>query len=217
VLGRLVEVVSGQGLDGFFAERIFGPLGMTDTGFWAEGERVARVPAVYTRDPASGKLARDSEASARGTEPRAFLSGGGGLAGSAGDYHRFTQFLLRGGELDGVRLLGAPTVARMFRNHLPDGASYTELQPEPPAWKPEPGVGFGLGLAVLTDPVAAGSAASAGTGYWAGALNTEFFADPAEDLAAMLFTQLTPYGVLPLQRDLTQLVYPALTGRGRNQ
>jgi len=214
VLGRLVEVVSGQRLDEFFAERIFGPLGMTDTGFWAEGERAPRVAAVYTLDPATGTLARDDVASARGTEPRAFLSGGGGLAGSAGDYHRFTQFLLRGGELDGVRLLGAPTAARMFRNHLPGGASYTELQPEPPAWKREPGVGFGPGLAVVTDPVAAGSAASAGTGYWAGALNTEFFADPAQDLAAMLFTQLTPYGVLPLQRDLAQLVYPAVTGGG---
>jgi CubicO group peptidase (beta-lactamase class C family) len=212
VLGRLVEVVSGQRLDEFLAERIFGPLGMTDTGFCAEGERAARVPAVYALDPATGKLTRDGEATARGTEPRAFLSGGGGLAGSAGDYHRFTQFLLGDGELDGVRLLGAPTVARMFRNHLPGGASYTELQPQPPAWKPEPGVGFGLGLAVVTDPVAAGSPASAGTGFWAGALNTEFFADPAEDLAAMLFTQLSTYGEVPLQRDLAQLVYASLTG-----
>jgi CubicO group peptidase (beta-lactamase class C family) len=213
VLGRLVEVVSGQGLDEFLAERIFQPLGMTDTGFWPSAERAARVPAVYALDRATGKLARDDVQGARGTQPRVFLSGGGGLAGSAGDYHRFTQFLLRGGELDGVRLLGAPTVARMFRNHLPGGASYTEIQPQPYAWKPEPGVGFGLGVAVVTDPVAAGSPASAGTGYWAGALNTEFFVDPAENLAAMLFTQLTPYGALPLQRDLTQLVYPALTGR----
>lgn len=101
----------------------------------------------------------------------------------------------------------------MFRNHLPGGASYTEIQPQPPAWQPVPGLGFGLGLAVVTDPVASGSPASAGTGFWSGALNTEFFVDPAENLAAMLFTQLNPYGALPLQRDLAQLVYPSLTGR----
>jgi CubicO group peptidase (beta-lactamase class C family) len=213
VLGRLVEVVSGRRLDEFFAERIFQPLHMTDTGFWAEGERAERLPAVYALDPASGKLTRDDVAGARGAEPPSWLSGGGGLVGTAGDYHRFTQFLLRGGELDGVRLLGAHTVARMFRNHLPGGASYTEIQPQPPAWPPVPGVGFGLGLAVVTDPVASGSPASAGTGFWSGALNTEFFVDPAENLAAMLFTQLNPHGALPLQRDLAQLVYPSLTGR----
>jgi CubicO group peptidase (beta-lactamase class C family) len=212
VLGRLVEVVSGQSLDDFFEERIFRPLGMTDTSFLAKGERAARVAVAYTSDQATGKLTRDDAATARGTEPRAFLSGGGGLVSSAGDYHRFTQFLLRGGELDGVRLLGARTVERMFRNHLPGGASYTELQPQPPAWQPVPGLGFGLGLAVVTDSVASGSAASAGTGFWSGALNTEFFADPIEDLAAMLFTQLSTYGQVPLQRDLAQLVYASLTG-----
>jgi CubicO group peptidase (beta-lactamase class C family) len=213
VLGRLIEVVSGQSLDEFFAERIFRPLRMTDTGFWAEGERAARLAAVYARDRATGKLTRDEAAGARGAERPAILKGGAGLVGSAGDYHRFTQFLLRGGELDGVRLLGGHTVEQMFRNHLPGGASYTELQPQPPAWRPVPGLGFGLGLAVVTDPVAAGSPASAGTGFWGGVLNTEFLADPAEDLAAMLFTQLTPYGALPLQRDLAQLVYPSLTGQ----
>jgi CubicO group peptidase (beta-lactamase class C family) len=215
VLGRLVEVASGRRLDEFFAERILGPLKMTDTAFWADGDRGRRLAAVYALDPAGGGLARDDAARAQGASPPAFLSGGGGLTGSAGDYHRFTQFLLRGGELDGVRLLGPRTVALMFANHLPAGASYAELQPEPPAWQRAPGLGFGLGFGVVTDPPAAGSPASAGTGFWSGALNTEFFADPAEDLAAMLFTQVTPYGAVPLQRDLAQLVYPAVTGRGR--
>jgi CubicO group peptidase (beta-lactamase class C family) len=211
VLGRLVEVVSAQKLDEFFAQRIFGPLGMTDTGFWAEAERASRLPAVYFQDTVSGKLVRDEEGGDQETKPPVFLSGGGGLVGSAADYHRFTQFLLRRGELDGVRLLGARTVELMFRNHLPGGGSYTSLQPAPPSWPQAPGLGFGLGLAVVTDPAAAGSPASAGTGFWSGALNTEFFADPAEDLAAMFFTQLESYGALPLQRELAQLVYPALT------
>jgi CubicO group peptidase (beta-lactamase class C family) len=97
--------------------------------------------------------------------------------------------------------------------YRPGGSSYTALQPPPPAWPPAPGLGFGLGLGVVCDPAAAGSPASAGTVYWGGALNTEFFADPAEDLAAMLFTQLMPYSALPLQRELAQLIYSALTGR----
>lgn len=211
VLGRLVEVIGGQRLDEFFAQRIFGPLGMTDTGFWADGERATRLAAAYGRDPADGKLVRDDAETAEGTKPPAFLSGGGGLVGSAADYHRFTQFLVRGGELDGVRLLGARTVDLMFRNHLPGGASFTALQPAPPAWPPAPGLGFGLGLAVVADPVAAGTPASACTGFWSGALNTEFFVDPADDLVAMFFTQLTPYGAVPLQRELAQLVCTALT------
>lgn len=214
VLGRLVEVVSGQRLDEFFAQQIFGPLGMADTGFWAEGGRAERLAAVYAPDAQTGGLVRDDAAGARGMKPPVFLSGGGGLVGSAADYHRFTQFLLRGGELDGVRLLGGPAVRLMFGNQLPGGASYTDLQPPPAAWAPSPGLGFGLGLGVVCDPAAAGSLVSAGTGYWSGALNTEFFVDPAEDLAAMLFTQLNPYGALPLQRELAQLIYPALTGRG---
>jgi CubicO group peptidase (beta-lactamase class C family) len=213
VLGRLVEVVSGQRLDEFFAQRIFGPLGMSDTGFWAEGERGTRLAAVYARDAETGTLVRDDAAGTHGMKPPVFLSGGGGLVGSAADYHRFTQFLLRRGELDGVRLLGARTVQLMFRNHLPGGSSYTALQPPPPAWPPAPGLGFGLGLGVVCDPAAAGSPTSAGTVYWGGALNTEFFADPAEDLAAMLFTQLMPYSALPLQRELAQLIYPAVTDR----
>ena len=211
VLGRLVEVIGGQRLDEFFAQRIFGPLGMTDTGFWADGERATRLAAAYGRDPADGKLVRDDAETAQGTKPPAFLSGGGGLVGSAADYHRFTQFLVRGGELDGVRLLGARTVDLMFRNHLPGGASYAALQPGPPAWPPAPGLGFGLGLAVVADPVAAGTPAAVGTGFWSGALNTEFFVDPADDLVAMVFTQLTPYGALPLQPELAQLVCTALT------
>lgn len=214
VLGRLIEVVSGQRLDEFFAQRIFEPLGMTDTGFWADGGRATRLATVYARDPANGgKLARDDAASAQGTTPPAYLSGGGGLVGSAADYHRFTQFLVGRGELDGVRLLGARTLDLMFRNQLPHGASYTALQPQPAAWPPAPGLGFGLGLAVVADPAAAGTPASAGTGFWSGAMNTEFFADPADDLVAMFFTQLLPYGALPLQRELAQLVCSARTAQ----
>jgi CubicO group peptidase (beta-lactamase class C family) len=212
VLGRLVEVASGLSLDQFFAQRIFGPLGMTDTSFWAAGPRAGRLAAVYARHPETGALVRDEAAEAAGLKPPAWFSGGGGLVGSAADYHRFTQMLLHGGELDGARLLAPRTVQLMFRNHLPGGAAFTDLMPAPPTWPPAPGLGFGLGLGVVSDPVAAGSPASVGTGYWSGALNTEFFADPEQDLAAMLFTQLNPYGLLPLQRELVQLVYAALTG-----
>ena len=121
VLGRVVEVVSGQRLDEFFAERIFPPLGMTDTAFWT-GD-AARLAALYTRG-ADGRAARLDALGALSLKPPTLLAGGGGLLSTAADYDRFTQMLLDrpdspAGELDGIRLLGPRTVRYMARNHLP--------------------------------------------------------------------------------------------------
>lgn len=110
VLGRLIEVISGQRLDEFFTERIFRPLGMTDTRWWVDEPDAKRLAALYTPHPATGEAVRaDGVGRAALTEP-SWLSGGGGLVSTAADYHRFTQFLLRGGELDGARLLGPRTL-----------------------------------------------------------------------------------------------------------
>src|SRR4051795_513816 len=122
VLGRVVEVVSGQSLDEFFAERIFAPLGMTDTAFHAAPERHHRLAALYVPDPETGRAARFDQMGDAALRPPDALSGGGGLVSTAGDYHRFAQLLLGGGRLDGVTLLGPRTAAYMTRNHLPGGA-----------------------------------------------------------------------------------------------
>src|SRR3984957_8928123 len=123
VLGRVVEVASGQSLDEFFGRRILGPLSMTDTSFGAKPDDLPRLAALYGRG-LDGKAARMDGLGAAARKKPVMLSGGGGLVSTAGDYHRFMQMLLPrpdspAGELDGVRLLSPRTVAYMTRNHLP--------------------------------------------------------------------------------------------------
>jgi len=215
VLGRVIEVASGQRLDEFFASRIFGPLGMTDTGFYAPPERLPRLAALYTRGT-GGRAARlDALGDAARTPPE-MLSGGGGLVSTAADYHRFTQLLLHradspAGELDGVRLLSPHTVSYMARNHLPGGADLETFGRPLFAEAPFRGVGFGLGMAVVIDPVPGKVVCSAGELSWGGAASTAFWIDPAEELTVSFFTQLLPSSTYPIRSQLRQLVYQSLT------
>jgi CubicO group peptidase (beta-lactamase class C family) len=210
VLGRVVEVVSGQSLDAFFAERIFGPLGMTDTGFYARPEDHGRLAALYAPDPETGRAARfDTMGNAALAAPDA-LSGGGGLVSTAGDYLRFARMLLGAGELDGVRLLGPRTVRYMTRNHLPGGADLEAFGRPLFAETTFEGVGFGLGFSVVENPVAGKSPASAGEFGWGGAASTAFWVDPAEELTVLFFTQLLPSSTHPIRPQLHQLVHQAL-------
>jgi CubicO group peptidase (beta-lactamase class C family) len=215
VLGRVIEVASGQRLDEFFAARIFGPLGMSDTGFYAPAEDLGRLAALYTRG-ADGAAARIDVLGAAATKPQDMLSGGGGLVSTAGDYHRFVQMLLHradspAGELDGVRLLSPRTVSYMAQNHLPGGADLETFGRPLFAETPFRGVGFGLGFAVVIDPVAGKVTSSAGELSWGGAASTAFWIDPAEELTVSFFTQLLPSSTYPIRSQLRQLVYQALT------
>ncbi len=207
VLGRVVEVASGQRLDDFFRDRVFEPLGMTDTGFHipeAAGERLA---ALYV--PAPGGIAH-AGGSADLTSPPRYLSGGGGLIGTARDYHRFTQMLLGRGAFDGVRLLGSRTVDYMTRNHLPGGADLESFGRRLFSETPFEGTGFGLGFSVIDDPVALHGLASKGEYGWGGAASTAFWVDPAQEITAMFFTQLLPSSTYPLRAQLRTLVQQAL-------
>jgi CubicO group peptidase (beta-lactamase class C family) len=215
VLGRVVEVASGQRLDEFFATRIFRPLGMTDTAFWADPTVQPRLAALYSRGP-DGKAAR-LDAAGRGAlkEPR-MLSGGGGLVSTAADYDRFTQMLLHrpaspAGELDGVRLLSPRTVGYMTRNHLPGGLDLEAFGRPLYAEVPFRGVGFGLGFGVLIDPVPGKVVGSAGEISWGGAASTAFWVDREAGLTVSFFTQLLPSNTYPVRAQLRQLVYQALT------
>jgi CubicO group peptidase (beta-lactamase class C family) len=213
VLGRLVEVVSGQSLADFFAERIFRPLGMTDSAFWAGPEEAGRLAALYNR--MDGKLTRiDAMGKAALREP-AYLSGGGGLVSTAADYHRFTEMLLHrpdspAGELDGARLLSPRTVAYMTLNHLPGNADLDSFGRPLYAESVFQGVGFGLGFAVQLDPAASRTLCSAGEFNWGGAASTTFWVDPAEQLTVSFFTQFMPSSTYPIRPQLRQLVYQAL-------
>jgi CubicO group peptidase (beta-lactamase class C family) len=216
VLGRVVEVASGQALDEFLHSRIFGPLEMTGTSFWVGEADMGRLAALYTPRPApSGPAGRLGELSkvAR-SRPRMF-SGGGGLISTAADYHRFTQMLLGrpgspGGELDGVRLLGPRTLAYMTRNHLPGGADLEAFGRPLNSEAPARGVGFGLGFGVVIDPAGEKTLGSPGEFSWGGAASTAFWVDPAEELTACFFTQLLPSSAHRIRPQLRQLVYQAL-------
>ena len=212
VLGRVVEVVSGQRLDDFLAERIFRPLGMTDTAFWT-GD-AARLAALYTRG-ADGRAARLDALGALALKPPTLLAGGGGLLSTAADYDRFTQMLLDrpdspAGELDGIRLLGPRTVRYMARNHLPGNQDLKTFGRPLYAETPFLGVGFGLGFAVTIDPVPGKVISSAGELTWGGAASTAFWIDPSEELTVSFYTQLLPSSSYPIRSQLRQLVYQAI-------
>jgi CubicO group peptidase (beta-lactamase class C family) len=210
VLGRIVEVVAGMPLDRFFAERIFGPLGMLDTGFWAAGPgRQDRLAALYAAAPGPTSVRFDQLGSIALAPPVA-LMGGGGLVSTAADYHRFAQMLLGKGELEGVRLLGSRTVEYMTRNHLPGGADLQSFGRPLFAETRFDGVGFGLGLAVVQDPAAYRTLVSAGEFNWGGMASTAFWVDPAEQIAVIFMTQLMPSSSYRLRTQLRQLVNQAI-------
>ena len=139
VLGRVVEIVSGQPLDAFMAERIFGPLGMTDTGFWVAEARAERLAALYSPDPGDGPgHCATTPWAARCLAPPDCLAGGGGLVSTAADFHRFCELLRGRGALDGVRLLGPRTVRLHGRQPPPRAAptsrpSGARCSPRPPS------------------------------------------------------------------------------------
>ena len=212
VLGRVIEVVSGQQLDEFLAARILGPLGMTDTAFYTTD--AARLADLYTPGK-DGKAARLDALAGGALRRPTLLSGGAGLVSTAADYHRFTQMLLDhadspAGELEGTRLIGPRTARYMMRNHLPGGLDLETFGRPLYAEFPFRGVGFGLGFAVVIDPVRVGVDCSAGEASWGGAASTVFWIDQEEELTVSFFTQLLPSSAYRIRPQLRQLVYPGL-------
>lgn len=208
VLGRFVEVVSGESFDRFLEDRIFSPLGMSDTSFQVPPDKLDRFAALYAATDEGGMKLVESGAESRYGRAVSTFSGGGGLLSTAGDYYRFCEMLRRGGELDGSRLLGRKTVEFMTRNHLP-GDMASMGQPRFTEYRLD-GVGFGLGFAVMLDPARAQLMTSPGEYTWGGMASTTFWVDPAEDLVALFVTQLTPSGFYSLRRELRALAYQAL-------
>jgi len=209
VLGRVVEVASGQTLDEFFRERIFEPLGMTDTRFHVPEEDLGRLAALYVPD-GDRKAVRFDALGRVSTARPDFLSGGGGLVSTAADYHRFTQMLLGGGRLGGVRLLGDRTVRYMTRNQLPGGLDLEHFGQSGFAETAFDGVGFGLGFSVVLDAAAGKVPASEGTYGWGGAASTAFWVDPREEITVVFLTQLLPSSTHPIRPQLQQLVSQAI-------
>ncbi|MFF4535296.1 serine hydrolase domain-containing protein [Streptomyces aureus] len=207
VLGRIVEVVSGQDLDDFLHRRVLGPLGMTDTGFQVTDEQAARLAELYGEDD-EGRLVPIAGLPLRG-RPR-FLSGSGGLVSTAHDYHRFMEMLRRRGELDGTRLLRPKTVDLMAANQLPGNADRRSFGSPAHREDGNAGLGFGLGVSVVVDQEATRSPSSEGAFGWSGVATTTFWVDPRRDLTVQFLSQLRPKGSHSVFPDLKRLVHEAV-------
>ncbi|MYE23918.1 MAG: beta-lactamase family protein [Gammaproteobacteria bacterium] len=212
ITGVVVERISGQTFDVFLKERIFDPLGMEDTFFNVPEDKRDRFLPNHTWDAENETLVQtgsDEEVLVGYTDTTLF-SGGGGLVSTTMDYLRFCEMMRRGGELDGVRILGPKTVAYMSQDHL-GGALTSGGAGERPFDTLLPGgFGFGLGFGIVTDPVAARVMGSAGEYNWGGAAGTVFWIDPVEDLIVIGMIQLlgSPW---PLRAEMKTLTYQALT------
>jgi CubicO group peptidase (beta-lactamase class C family) len=177
VLGRLVEVVSGQTLGSFLAERILRPLGMDDTGFTVPEQHQDRIAEPFLLDPES----KTKVALLDVRRPAIFESGGGGMVATAMDYARFLHMLLNGGAFGHTQLLGRKTIELMTADHLGGIEASPDLLP--------PGHGFGLGFAVRLAAGMAPFPGSVGSYFWGGVAGTTFWVDPAERLTAVLMIQ----------------------------
>ena len=210
VIGRLVEVISGETLDAYFARRIFEPLGMVDTAFAVPEGDGHRLAACYAPSPSGGMILLDEPSTSDYLKQPAMLSGGGGLVSTVADYHRFTQMLLNGGEFNGARLLGRKTVEYMTTNHLPTGDDLASMGQPVFSETTYEGIGFGLGFSVMLNPARAQVIGSVGEFAWGGAASTMFWVDPSEELTGMIFTQLVPSSTYPIRREMKALTYQAL-------
>jgi CubicO group peptidase (beta-lactamase class C family) len=208
VLGRVIEVVSGQSLDEFYRERIFGPLGMPDAGFQVPAEKAGRLSELYGETEGGG-IEPIPGLPLHG-RPR-FLSGSGGMVAGAYDIHRFMELLRRRGELDGVRLLAPQTVDLMTSNHLPGGADLRSFGAPPHKEPGNEGVGFGFNVSVVIDPARTQAPSGLGTYGWSGVATTTFWVDPSRDLTVQFMTQVRPRTSHTMFPDLKRLVHEAVT------
>lgn len=210
VLGVAVERLSGMRLGEYFEKHIFAPLGMADTGFGVASGQDERLVDAWAYQPGKAPKLADRGATSKLLGPAKFHSGGGGLIGTIGDYQRFATMLLNRGELDGARIIAPKTLALMTGNFLPGGADLASVSRSLFSESTSAGSGFGLGFAMVIDPVKTLMPASRGEFYWGGAYSTAFFVDPVEGLTMVFMTQLYPSSAWPVRRQLKTLIYAAL-------
>ena len=211
VLGRLIEVTSGQSFDQFLAERIFQPLGMVDTGFYVPAEKINRLAGMYGPTPTGGLQTIDAPEGGTGyisptsfiKKPR-FLSAGGGLVSTASDFARFCLMLSGNGALSGKRLMKAESVELMTRNHLPENLIPIDKKPEDRYG----GLGFGLGVSVRVQQTDWVPASQIGEYGWIGGTSTEFWISPRDELGVITLAQHIPFSAL--SHAVKPLVYAAI-------
>ncbi len=210
VCGYLVQLLSGLPLDKYFSRYILGPLGMQDTFFTVPQDKLERFAACYEYQSGDRFRLQDDPQTSHFTREHGFLSGGGGLISTIGDYYRFTQSLANGGELDGARIIGRKTLEFMRLNHLPGGTDLPRVSAGGFSETPYEGSGFGLGFAVKVDIAKSQTISSPGEYGWGGKAGTTFFIDPVEDLQVIFMTQLSPSSSYMVRQELRAMVYGAL-------
>ena len=211
VLGRLIEIASGQPFDCFLAERIFQPLGMVDTGFYVPAEKIDRLAGMSGPKPTGGLQTIEAPEGGTGhisktsfiEKPR-FLSAGGGLVSTASDFTRFCLMLSGKGTLSGKRLMQAESVELMIRNHLPENLIPLDKKPEDRYG----GLGFGLGVSVRVQQTNWVPASQIGEYGWIGGTSTEFWISPRDELVAIVLAQHIPFSAL--SHTVKPLVYAAI-------
>jgi CubicO group peptidase (beta-lactamase class C family) len=217
VEGYIVEKLSGQTLPDFMRENIFEPLAMKDAGFYVPADKRDRFSAVYTTGPNGELVAAAASSSGRATdystEPT-MPSGGGGMVSTAADYYRFAQMLLKGGQLDGKRILAPATVKLMTSNHVPSELLTGQFAIGQQIMRP--GLGYGYNCAVVFDPPEANLPEGKGTFYWDGAAGTWFWVDPANDVVFIGMIQRMLGPASPnLEFESRSIVYGALVDPNR--
>ncbi|WP_019533220.1 serine hydrolase domain-containing protein [Paenibacillus ginsengihumi] len=203
ILGALIEVVSGKTFGQFLQDEIFEPLGMEDTFFRIPEHKKDRLCHLYNRAE-DGTLTKNTSMDDYYQPGAVYEGGGGGLLSTLGDYSRFASMLARGGELDGVRILGSRTIGLMATNHLgPQQLADFD-------WPHLAGYGYGLGVRVMIDPAAGGSNSSIGEFGWLGMAGTWVLIDPKERLSAVYMQQMLPNFEAYHQPRLRAVIYGAL-------
>ena len=203
ILGRLVEVWSGMPFDQFLSERVFDPLGMTDTVFQVDPSRADRFGPAYRPGP-DGDLRPYAIEVVPFTEQPTLIESGVGLVSTVRDYLRFSQMFLNGGELDGVRVLAPDTVAMMTVNRVPDALLPLGFG------NPQPGRGWTLGFSVVMDADASPLPVSEGTFWWDGSSGTRFFIDPVEEMVTVIMGAASPAYGGGFREGFTEAVYRAI-------
>ncbi len=206
VCARLVEVLSGQRFDEYLRDRLFGPLGMVDTDFWVPEEKSHRFVTMYSPEDLfspmkPGMNKADDSHSGQYNQPRALLSGGGGLVSTVADYSSFLRMIVNGGEWAGVRILQPETLQLMRSNQLADGVNVAF-----PMWA-MPGTVFGLGFALKNELQPDDPKAALGEYHWGGMAGTHSWMAPAADLTGFCLTQRMPGFWHPFSHEFKTMVY----------
>lgn len=204
VLGAVIEKLSGTPLDQFYATRIFEPLKMNDTSFSLADNKQHRLASDQYWDATTGAVTAMPAERSRSYKNVGLFMGGGGLISTAYDYFRFSQMVLNGGTLDGVRILGPKTVEFMSANHMTPQVRAVGKHDL------HAGQSMALGYGVVTQPALMPAVSSKGEISWAGLAGTKFWIDPQEELITIGLVQLysSPW---PLRSDLKASTYQAIT------